>query len=377
MQSLSVPTARNPNSHTPAEVLSALQAQRGARRWSFRYEHLSSANVLLGGLSTVLSGEVSQSWLSPVKRTAKFTILDDGGINYLQDRVKPYARLHLPPYGDDDWVEWPQGVFILSSPSRSIDESGTVTRTVDAYDPLRDFQDDKTTDRYTVTAGTAYTTAVSTLLGSISKTIATSASTLAADLEWEIGTTKLKVINDLLAAINYESLSFDEDGTAVVKPYTTPSTRPEEYTYADDESSLVFPGTQQALDLFGVANKWVIYVSRPDRTLLTATYTNSDPSSPTSTVSRQRTITDVRTETDAADQTALNAKVARLAFEASQVFESVDFTTAIMPIHSGNDVYRIALSDMAMDAKYAETSWTMPLAAGATMRHSARRVVTV
>lgn len=509
MQSLSIPTGvHNPNGHTAAEVLAALQGHSGARRWSFRYDLLSATNALIQPLTCVLACSITQNWLAEIKRTARLTIQDTGEINFLEDRIQPWTRLHIPPYGDDDWVEWPQGVFLLSSPTRGDDEASVVTRSVEAYDQLLVYADDLVATRYAidpvvafedfedttyavtpggtwaratdqalggtyslksavithsqsssatmtvptgatqmsvwykvssesesdtfdilvggvsqdinaagevdwtqvtvdVTAGATvtfrytkdssistgsdcawidnvefrkavkYTDVVSTLLGSVTKNVTASTSTIPTVLEWEPGTSKLKIINELLGAINYESLSFDELGTAIARPYETPAVRAEEYVYAADSQSVILPGVEQTLDLFNVANSWTIAVTEPDRDVITATYTNNDPSSPTSTVSRQRTITDFRTEQSAADQAALDAKVERLAFEASQVYEKIEMRTGLMPIHSGNDVIRLRYPNLAIDAKYVEHEWSTDLKPGAQMRHRIRRVVTV
>jgi hypothetical protein len=197
-------------------------------------------------------------------------------------------------------------------------------------------------------------------------------------MEWEPGTPKLKVINALLSAVNYQSLSFDEDGRAVVQPYVAPSLRAEEYVYADDvDTSLLLPEVEQELDLFSVPNKWVLVVSNPDQSLIVATYTNSNPASPTSTMRRGRTIVDYRTEQDAADQAALDGKAERLAFEASQVYESIRFETGLNPLHSGNDVYRIRYTPLAVNSTFSEAEWTMRLKAGEPMAHRARRVVSI
>lgn len=377
MQSTTVDSAHNPSGASTADVVAALRGVTGSRRWSFRYELLDASLNVVRDLTNVLSGTVTMSWLADIKRTAKFKVRDDGAINFLSDHIKPWVRLHLPPYGDNDWVEWPQGVFLLSSPARQADAANVVTRDVDAYDRLLVYSDDKVTTRYSVASGTTITTEVSTLLGSVPKTIATSAATTPTAKEWEPGTTKLRIINDLLDSINYESLSMDENGTAVVKPYVSPSARGEEYTYADDTVSVMFPETSQEFDLFSVANKWTLVVNDPDRTVLTSTYTNTSTTSPTSTVRRNRTIVDFRVDEDAADQASLDARVARLAFEASQVYEVVPWKSGLMPIHAGNDVYRITYSPLGINAKYAETDWTLPLAAGGVMEHKARRVVTV
>jgi len=376
MQSLAVPTAFNPNDHTADEVLAALRGRSGNRRWKFRYELLDTSNSKTADLTNILGCSVEQNWLADIKRKASFELTDDGGINFLADRIRPYVRLYLPPYGTDDWVEWPQGVFLLSTPSRR-DEQSSILRDVEAYDLLQVYADDLVSDRYTVTAGTVYTTAISTLLGSTPKNITASSKTLPVAKDWDPGTSKLSIINSLLGAINYESLSFDEAGTAVVKPYVAPSSRAEEYVYADDENSLMVPGVDQTLDLYSIPNKWVLVVSDPDQAALVSSYTNTDPSSPTSTVRRGRTITDFRTEQDAADQASLDAKVARLAFEASQIYEAIEFQTGLMPIHSGNDVYRLTYSPLAINDRYSEHSWSMRLEAGAPMAHRARRVVNV
>lgn len=378
MQKLAPVSAdRNPNQHTEAEVLAALRGTLGARKFTFRYDLLSSANVKQAGLTGVLDCTVEQNWLADVKRKASFTIRDTGLINYLQDRIQPWVRLWLPPYGTSDFVEWPQGVFLLTSPVRKVGRLEVVTRDVEGYDPLQVFAEELMTTRYTVAAGVVYTTQISTLLGSIPKQVETSAKTLPAAREWDPGTSKLAIINDLLTAINYESLSFDEDGMAIVQSYRSPAVRPAQYDYADDQDSVMLPDTEQELDVFGVANQWTLTVSEPDRPALTATYTNTDPSSPTSTVNRQRTIGIFETSVDAVDLTTLQARAARLAFEASQVFEAITFETAMMPMHSGNDVYTIRRAALAVNDKYGEHTWSMNLRAGAKMSHRARRVVTV
>ncbi len=369
---------RNPNGRTEADILSALQGRSGSRRFSFRYELLDAGNVYVQDLvDTVLSCKISYNWLADIKRTASIQLRERGEIDFLSDRIKPYVRLHVPPYDRGDYVEYPQGVFLLSTPKRNSDEQNVITRDVECYDPLQVFIDDKVETRYTAPTGTVYTSAISSLLGAIPKNIAPSTKTLPTAYEAEPGSTKLSIINALLSAINYESLSFDENGVALVRPYRDPTGRAEEYVYGSDDRGLIIPNVDQEIDLFEVANKWVLTVSDPDRPPITATYTNTDPASPTSTIRRQRTIVDFRTEEEAADVSVLAEKVARLAFEASQVYEAIDFSTAMMPIHSGNDVYRINFPALAINAKYTEQTWSFDLRAGASMSHRARRVVTV
>lgn len=378
MQPLAPTGTQNPNSHTEAEVRTALLGKTGSRKFTFRYELLDTSNDKILDLDNIISCKVENNFLADIKRKALFTVRDDGIINFLIDRIKPWIRLHLSPYGADDYVEWPQGVFILSTPSRSSDNIHRVTREVEGYDLIQVYSDDLVQDRYAVASGTNYVTAIETLLGSVDKNVTATTKTLTTTKEWEPGTAKQQIINDLASAINYESLSADENGAMIIKPYVLPEDRAEEWTYADDDESLIIPGVEQTLDLFNQFNHFVLVVSNPDQAAMVATYTNDDPTSPLSTVRRGRTITDFRTlEEESVDQATLNAKVERIAFESTRIFEAINFTTGMMPIHSGSDVFRIAFSPLAINAKYSDHTWEMEFKAGATMAHTARRVVVV
>lgn len=359
-----------------AEVVDALVARGGARRLVYRYDRLDAARNYLGPLDNVLGGSVANNALATIKRTARFAMRETGELNYLSDLVRPYARLSMP---DGGFVEWSLGTFSLATPDRDLDAVGVVRREVEAYDLLVVLNDDRVLDRYSIASGTAYTSAVESVISGagLAHAVTPSALTLPAAMEWEPGTSKLRIVGDLLAAINYGSATADELGVIVCRPYQSPTTRAIEYTYADGSASVRRGAARQTLDLFAVPNVWVLVKSEPDQAALISTYTNADPLSPTSTVSRGRSIVDFRTEQDAADQSTLDAKAARLAFEASQVFEAVTFDTAAMPMHGDADMLRLELPGLAVSARYVEQTWSLPLETGATMKHKARRVVSV
>jgi Concanavalin A-like lectin/glucanases superfamily len=276
------------------------------------------------------------------------------------------------------WIEFPLGIFLLSSPTRK-DENNSVYREVEAYDGLLILRDDKFDTRYTIQAGTNYRQAVIDILASagINKhNIEQTDKVLPVDMEFEPGTEKLEAINTLLQAINYTPIHVDVYGYFTSMTYRSPSIRAAEYTYKDDELSIIFPGMEEELDLFNVPNKWVVVCSNAEQSLM-STYTNSNPNSPTSTVNRGRTIVDYREVTDIAGQQSLDAYVQRIAFEASQVYGKITFETAIMPHHDYMDVLQIEYSSLGIKGKYVETGWTMPLSAGARMKHEVRKVVSV
>jgi len=360
--------------YTASQVKASLHAAN--RELRFRYDLLDGSNVFKRTLNNVLYGHVENNSLANIKRTAKFSLLDDSTINFLSDRIQPWTMLKMP---DGDFISWPLGVFLLSSPRRKANTVGSVIREVDAYDLLQILVDDKVTGRYTVTSGANYIGAVKALLDSASLTsqnLTPTESILPTDLDWDPGTSKLQIINDLLSAINYKSITIDEVGQAVAQPYILPSNRASDYTYVDDDQSVIFPEVEQSLDLFGIPNKWVRVVSEADQAAITSTYTNSNIDSPTSTVNRGRTIVDFGTESGV-DQATLDAKVQRLAYEASQVYEDVTLETAIMPMHSDDDMLTLTFSALGISDKYSEISWGFDLKAGSRMKHGIRKVVSI
>ena len=367
------------NGYTKEQVMDCLHARSGSRgKVTFRYELLSKEDVKLGELQAQ-PGRVAMNSLAEIKRTAVFNITEQEGqdIDWLSDRIRPVFCLTMP---DGGIAEWPLGVFILSSPTRK-DENRKVKRSIEAYDSSLILKEDKFTDRYLIAAGTKYTTAIIDILnnaGIWKINIIDHPGTLATDREFEIGTTKLFAVNELLAAINYTSLWVDENGYFVAKPYVLPSDRDPEYEYRTNDLSIIHPGGTEELDLFAVPNVWVRYVSNPDRAvILRSEYVNDLSTSTTSTINRGRTIVDIDGIEDIYDQTTLDGYVKRIAYNANQIYGKFEFATALMPHHSYYNCIFVEYNQLSIAHKYMESSWSMDLHANGVMRHSCRRVMQI
>lgn len=365
--------------YTRQQIVDMLHGKTGPRVIKFRYDLLDRNDNKKETLTGVVSGEVRMNSLAKdIKRVANFTIREESSINidWLNDRIQPFCCFKMP---DGNWVEWSLGIFLLSSPTRR-ESYGQVYRDIEAYDGLQILLDDKFDTRYIITAGTNYIDAIKAILNSagIYKiNITSTVSTTRIDKEYEIGTSKLEVINELLKEINYTSLWVDENGYYTAKPYGLPYQQTPEYTYKDDDISIMYPEVEEELDLFNVPNKWVVVASNPNSVPLTSVYTNTNPNSITSTVNRGRTIVDFRQIDDIASQSDLDNYTQRIAYNASQVYGHITFKTAIMPFHSFSDILQIKYSPLNILDKYQETSWTIPLETGAQMEHVARRVVQI
>lgn len=365
--------------YTRQQVIDVLHGRSGSRGVvKFRYDLLNKDEVKIGEL-TAQAGTVRMDSLGEIKRTARFTITENEAqdIDWLSDRIRPVFCLQMP---DGNWIEWPLGVFIPSSPTRKSD-GGRIVREVEAYDTSLVLKEDVFTDRYFIPAGTKYVDAIMDILNGADiwkVNILDHPGTLSRDKEFEIGTPKLTVVNELLAAINYTSIWMDEHGYFTSRPYVLPSDREAEYEYRTDDISIIYPGATEELDLFSVPNKWVRYVSNPDvGTILRSEYTNDLSTSPTSTVRRGRTIVNIEPVDDIADQETLDAYVRRIAYQASQVYGHLEFSTAVMPHHSFYDCLYIEHKGLGVSSKYMESSWELPLQADGTMTHSCRKVIRI
>jgi hypothetical protein len=361
---------------TDDQIKDALHGKRGSRKIRFRYDLLDKNENKKQTLTSVIGGEVKFSALNDIKRTASFTIKDDPAINWLSDRIQPFVEVLI---NNTSWVEFPLGVFLPSSPTRD-DTTGGAIRSVEAYDGLTILIDDKLADIYTVTAGTNIKTAVIAILtgaGITKYIIEDTTKTVSIDMQYEVGTPKISVINDLLSQINFTPIRVDVNGYFTSNSYISPSLRPIEYTYKDDELSVTYRGMQEELDLFDTPNQFIVVRTNSEETPLKSVYTNSNAASPTSTVSRGRTIVDYREIDNISDQSALDSYTQRIAFEASQVYGKLNFETAIMPMHDYYDILKIEYGPLGVNDKYTETSWSIPLEVGGRMKHEVRKVVSI
>lgn len=373
------------NGYTRDQMVGALHAAK--RRVAFRYELLDSDDQHRRWLAQhVQRGEVTHNSLATIHRTCRITMREPSDIDWARDRIRPWMRLRMPDIARDtahdttqEPVDWPLGVFLPSTPTRAVDEHGRQLRDVEGYDKVQILEDHAIENSWHVAAGTNVIAAVKAVLdqAGITRRELTPTDETTSEEEWPVGTTLLRIANDLLDAANYTPVFFDGDGRAVCRPSRALSSKPTEYTYADDELSVVTQEGERTFDLFDVPNRWILIVSEPDREPLTATFTNDAPDSPTSTVARGRVIADVREDERATSQGALNSKAQRIAEKASQVYDIVDVDTALMPHHEHADVVRLEHAALGAADRYVEHKWSMRLEAGGQMSHRLRRVVSL
>lgn len=192
------------------------------------------------------------------------------------DLVRPYMVLS----GGRTSARWNTGVYCLTTPKRVIG-STPETYDVTGYDRLYLLNRQVAAD-YTVAAGTGYLAAVrqaftdAGLTGVLVDSTA-EAATLPAAKTWPLvrvstnpddtntPVTWLRVVNDLLTAINYRGVWADQDGQFRCEPYADPTSRAVEWTFDTGDLRGVPIGLERALteDVWATPNRWVFIASNP------------------------------------------------------------------------------------------------------------------
>lgn len=355
--------------YTTEAVQKALHAAYGSRRIYYRYDRLDTHKVTLGALYAE-DGSIKLDYNADIMRTGRFTIRDDPAVNWQAELLRPWFCLAMP---DGGTAEWPLGVFYMPTVTKT--GSRHVYREVEAYDTTTILWDDQVTDRYRVPRGSKYTAALSAIFASVGvfdAIIEPSESVTQTALEWEAGTAKGEIVQQLLTADNYEPLMADAWGRWMCRKYKDPRARRAEYSYTADALSVMLPGQTVDDDLFRLPNVFVGVVSRPDRPAMSFAYEITDPKSPLAAVNRGgRHVTETKIYEDAASALALEADVRRRASQASSYFSSLKFSTAPMPHHAAGDVLWIEDGDIR--GKYQEMKWSLDLRAGGEMKHEVQK----
>lgn len=292
-----------------------------------------------------------------------------GELNWMTDRVRPVLIINE--------VEYPCGVFVATTLDTKI-VAGQEILSMEAYSPLYLANRVQIEGGYTIKSGTNYLTAVQELLryaGITNYDAEDTTLTLAADrADWDIGTPVLDVVNALLSEINYRSAWVDLTGCVRLTKYVAPSVDNIAHTYGAGAYSIVSDDASVSTDYFSKANVFRAVCDSPDLDEpLVATTENSDPNSPYSTATLGVRILQTEKVDGVPDLATLQERAENMLTKSLQTTETVQFVTALCPVHQCWDTVGLALD--AVTGIYTETGWSMVLDASGEMSHTAERVV--
>lgn len=236
-----------------------------SRNESFTYELLTvigSSYIHKADITDYVSnGSIDFNFTKDIIGSASFEVNTNVSnivdINYLSDLVKIWYNL--------GGYSIPLGVYSLSSPQRKSD--GTkVHRTVKGYDLLYRVDQDRTTTASSFPSGTNVIDAVKTLLDSlggwVQYNIEDSDETLSEDMTYQLGRSKLYIINGLLNAVNYYPLWASGNGVFRAIPWT--NTQTITWNFYDNSESLYKKDITAVTDYTNVYNKVIVVTNETE-----------------------------------------------------------------------------------------------------------------
>lgn len=294
--------------------------------------------------------------------------------------VRPYLVLSGAGISD---VRFNLGVFMLTTPVREIGRVPT-TYAVQGFDRVMLLDREVGAD-YSVLSGTTYRQALldafsAAGLSGVYIEGSAADNTLPATKSWPLvandesdpdqtdtPATWLRVVNDLLQAINFRGVWCDADGTYQCVAYQDPSSRAPEFVFdADDEhTTIVGDDREQHEDIWQTPNKWVFRWKNGGTGIegdgiYTVDLNNVDASNPLAQINRGLYWTKV-VDYDAASQAKLE--------ELGDRYVDADLRhTSVMKVGTGTfppaghaDVYTYADTRVGIAQKVQAVQWELSL----------------
>ena len=370
----------------PVRNITTQDVLYGDRTTAYRWEVLAHSNgvdQLVGTLDGVAEGKLTWTQNAQVKGGGNISVLDlaaaEPGKLRIGDLALAMARLR-PVCVIQGLPEIPLGVFLVSYAEESWEATGR-TWALELLDRCTVPQQDAFEVSYAVPAGTLILQEVKAILATCNEYIAideSSTTATSSGMVWEAGTSKLKIINDLLDVAGYNALWMDGYGNFQTTPRVLPANRSITYELLgvprelrDGPRSIYRPDWTRERDSFNVPNKVIAVeaANGDDATAQVGVWTNEDIASPYSYQARGRWVphvldsVEVPEGTDLEKIAFLEARARATLIQMSAVQAKAKLTHLPIPARVG-DVVQFANTRAGVDAKHVITRMdlsTVPL----------------
>lgn len=359
----------------------------GDRVTRFRFDLLDRSDAKIGELTSVTGGSVEWTAFTAVKGSGRLQVDDDGSdVDWLNVRIRPAVILE-DVEGDQTW-EYHVGVFVPAAPVEDWSETGRAWE-VELLDKLSILDTDVVTDEsgnpitYVAPVGSNVIALVRSLIedmGESTVAIEDDSKVLANSLVWEVGTARLKVINDLLAAAGYASLWCDGEGQYRCIPYVPPASRTPVYQtlapFTEGERSVLSPRFRNDRDIYSVPNRYVcVGQGDSENEALVGVATNENYDSPFSYQNRGRWITKTVTGVEATTQEDLDTRALQHLSQDTSVTSGLAIQHPFLPLLAINETIRFNVPTAGLDLLCYATKTNVPFDATALCQTEIREAV--
>jgi hypothetical protein len=372
----------------PPEVTTIEQVLSGSRVETFKYERLTLQDGKYKHYDylddEIEIGIINSDFTKEIIGSANFQMLNNENINYLSDLIRPW---YVVSYDGNDY-EFPLGTYMLISPEKNSDGM-VITRNIQGYDLLYALVQDKTTTSSFFEKGDNVTDAIKDILDNIGTwvnySIPDSDEVLVEDMSYEIGKSKLFIINSLLNTINYYPLW--ATGNGFYKSMKWSDSNNSIWTFEDNENSLYQSGIKLNLDYSQMYNKVVVVANQltTDTEPLVSSLTFEDEGledHPLSYTSLGRYIVK-KFDSEAVSQDYVDARARRELLKMLEIEEAIEYKHAFVSgrftdgLPYQGDCFKFKNTLLDIDEIYKIESQSFNIKVGSMVNSVIRRVTSV
>jgi hypothetical protein len=325
----------------------------------------------------VIDGRITIDFTRNIISGATFNIKDIDDINYLSDLIKPWYCIN--------GYEFPLGHYMLLSPNKLLDGK-TVTRYITGYDLLYALEQDKEVTSITFESGENVIEIIESLLDEVgywvNYQIQPCDEVLPENVSYELGKSKLFIINSLLNMINYNPLWVNGSGVFMGVPWSESPNIVHEFI--DNNLSLYESNVNLSVDYSNMYNRVVVVSSQltQDTAPLYKDWTMEDEglsSHPFSYTNINRYVTKI-VNSEATSQDYVDLRAKKEIREMLQIEESVNYPHAFVSsrlndgIPYNGDCFRFKNEKLNLDSIYKIEKQQIYLNIGTTVESTIRRV---
>lgn len=295
-------------------------------------------NALVEDISEYLvDGAVDLNLDRDIKLAASFVLRNPSVITPYTDFLAPFVRMEFDDGADDVYQQ--VGLYATKvAPGRYTVEDAIAT--FEGMDLTSIMATSYHTDANSIAASANYVSGTNGINETISGAgitrynIPATTSTTAAAQSFKVGSSRLDKVNTLLDQLGWYHLAMDLDGKISTPGAPQNLLSMEPWRELTDADMLTPPDVQPTG--IEIANVVLVINDDPASAPLSSTATNSDPQSPTSTVSIGRSIMRLVTVQGSTTQAALDALAARILAESRTYYRTCKVTilhdpTALVP----------------------------------------------
>lgn len=309
----------------------------GHRVEDFWVEVVDRQGQSLGRLDGVVGGQIDEN-VEAIIAGGGFLEVDDldQDIDWLNARLQPWWEV-------EGYGAWPLGVFLASVPERN-SRDGLGAWYVDLSDKTQVLLEDEVPESFSLPAGAVVTDEVKAVILSTgepasSLAVTDSAETLTDGMVWEPGTTKLRIVNDLLAAIGYFAIRCNGWGQFVAEPYVRPQDRSVSWAFEDGPEAMHEDSLTRREDLASVPNRFILNsIGSGNAEALQAVAEDTTSERFSYAARGNRWISRTEMEIEATSQEVLDAKAAHRLAEAQSVSATGQLYCAVIPLEINQTV---------------------------------------